>query len=558
MAEARKRDRADVTGQRKPLRVEITEIDQEILRLLLRRNNLLGKMKKNGRIAPSEEKFLREAWQNDVSRVSRDADLSGRFFSLMQRVTFMPRPSDNEADAKKRTAFNLAPPNLPVSLSMPAPLSCHATCAWVYLASACGQALQLDNCLQNDSLVDCIRALVQMGGAITREDNAIVVRPSEPLGAPDKVLHTGPDELNFYLFVAHYLGRHGHVKITGPKEFQLADYSFLRHMLPNLGGRLIHIVPKSNGLPVRLETSGELPSGIAASAQIPALFVEALLLAAPFYVKPFSINLSSHPQRRSILAHILPLLKACGARFVLNEDTVAITPSALSIPMRPELPVDTELASFMLALPAALGGSVKLTGKWPDWPEAAAVWQLGNNAGWQLETDSITAILQKPLQFFEPQITIKNNDLPAFGVPLICCLAACSVLRGGNARVPEAVAAQVEAGDFFSMVGLAINEDGSLCTREKSAGLAWNAPTAAWAMAYAVAACARQAKQGWPLGNPGIITGIWPQFWSLYNSLPNPQLKKTECREIPASKPRRRIKTGAMAVLPEIRDEDWD
>lgn len=558
MAEAEKGSRAEAAVRRKPLRVEVTEIDQQILRLLMRRNNLINKMKKNGRLDPAEEKFLREAWQNDVSRVSRDADLSGRFFALMQRVAFMPRPSDNGEDAKKRAAFNLAPPHLPVSLNMAAPCSCRASCAWIYMAAACGQALQLDNCLQNDPIIDCIRALVQMGGAITREENAVVARPFEPLGAPDKVLHTGPDEFNFYLFVAHYLGRHGHVKITGPKEFQLADYSALRHILPQLGGRLVHIVPKSNGLPVRLETSGVLPAGITAPADMPALFAETLLLAAPCYPVPFSLNLSFHPQRQSVLAHVLPILKACGAEFSLNGDTVAISPSQLVIPQRPMLPADAELASFVLALPAALGGEVKLAGQWPDWPEAAAVWSIGASCGWTLEADSLLACLPAPLQAFAPELP-EDVYLPAWAIPLIACLAACVALRGGAARVPQIVATNVEAGDFFGMAGLALAEDGTLRIGEKSAGLAWNAPTPAWAMAYAVAACAREGKPGWPLGNPGIITGLWPQFWNLYNSLPRPQIKKAEERETAAPvKARRRIKTAAVAVLPEIKDEDWD
>ena len=101
---------------RKPLRAVISEIDQEILRLLVRRSNLLAKLRENGRLPASEEKFLREAWQNDVARVSRDPGLSGRFFTLMQQVSFLPRPEDgaSEADSvpgsQRRDAFNLAPP----------------------------------------------------------------------------------------------------------------------------------------------------------------------------------------------------------------------------------------------------------------------------------------------------------------------------------------------------------------------------------------------------------------------------------------------------------------
>ena len=48
-------------------------------------------------------------------------------------------------------------------------------------------------------------------------------------------------------------------------------------------------------------------------------------------------------------------------------------------------------------------------------------------------------------------------------------------------------------------------------------------------MAYALAALVRP-KEGFKLGNPGVITEIWPKFWSIYNRLQGPRpedLKKS-------------------------------
>ena len=82
------------TRPRRPLREVVSDIDRDILRLLLRRHNLLARMHNSkGFLEPAEEKALRESWEAAVSRVSRDARLSGRFFSLMQEVEFLPRPS---------------------------------------------------------------------------------------------------------------------------------------------------------------------------------------------------------------------------------------------------------------------------------------------------------------------------------------------------------------------------------------------------------------------------------------------------------------------------------
>ena len=84
---------------RKPLREVVCEIDRDILRLLLRRNNLLERMRGDKpRLDSAEEKNIRESWEAAVSHISRDARLSGHFFSLMQEVEFQPRPASARAD----------------------------------------------------------------------------------------------------------------------------------------------------------------------------------------------------------------------------------------------------------------------------------------------------------------------------------------------------------------------------------------------------------------------------------------------------------------------------
>ena len=151
---------------RKPLREVVCEIDRDILRLLLRRNNILERMRGDKpRLDSAEEKNIRESWEASVSHISRDARLSGHFFSLMQEVEFQPRPAFARNDADEtgdnggavlkeppRTAFNLAPPAKHVRLRMHAPLACRATRAWLMLAAATGQPLQLSPCLMNDPL----------------------------------------------------------------------------------------------------------------------------------------------------------------------------------------------------------------------------------------------------------------------------------------------------------------------------------------------------------------------------------------------------------------------
>lgn len=256
-------DRPHDTRPRRPLRDVVSDIDRDILKLLLRRRNLLTRMyNSKGFLEPAEEKILRESWEAAVSRVSRDARLSSRFFSLMQEVDFLPRPNagQDEQDAPehgadRRTAFNLAPPARPVRLSMPAPLACRATCAWLMLAAASGQELRLAPCLMSDPIVDCVKMLNQLGAGLNREEDGVTAHATTPAGAPDKVLYAGDSAWNFFLLLGHYLGRPSRAKISGESALKLADFSSTRRFLPALGARLVHVVPKSNGLPARLECS---------------------------------------------------------------------------------------------------------------------------------------------------------------------------------------------------------------------------------------------------------------------------------------------------------------
>lgn len=546
-------------GQRKPLRAVVAEVDQEILRLLTKRYNLLGKMRKNGRLNVPDEKFLRESWQNDVARVSRDPELSGRFFALMNQVSFLPRPqgagADGDGGTRPRTAFNLAPPQLPVHMDLTVPLDAFYTRAWLYLACHSGQVLRLSPCLQNDSMVDFIQGLTQLGGGVTRDGDAVFTRPGHSLGAPDKVIFTGHSRSNFYFFVAHYLGRHGRVRFNGSKEMELEDFSTIDGAISSLGGRMVHIVPHSSGLPARLETSGLLPPGFTPSPRLPAEFLEALLLCAPFYERPFALDLANHGQRGDIMARVLPVLEAAGATFAVDGAVVSTSPSPIAIPHRMDAPMCAELALFIAALVSVLGGEGILHGIWPPCLEAGQIQEACAMAGWRWEKDRLFASCEKPLAEFAPAV------VPATPAPwhsaLIACLAASVCLRGGSGKVWPFMAEDADTQDFLRVVGCMVDAEGNLSPCERSAGLAWNAPSPAWALALAVAACAREGKAGWPLGNPGIVTALWPQFWSFYNKLPRPELKKSEEKTAPV-KPRRRILTNTVVKPPEIRDEDWD
>ena len=112
-----------------------------------------------------------------------------------------------------------------------------------------------------------------------------------------------------------------------------------------------------------------------------------------------------------------------------------------------------------------------------------------------------------------------------------------------------------EVESFLHALGLEQGSEGKLCKNEQSGVKAgWNAPSPVWAMAFALAACAKQHQK---LGNPGVMTGLYPAFWALYNALPEPPQRRAAAEAAPAAPARRRIITSVVAVPPELKEEDF-
>lgn len=557
--------------ERTPLREDVSRIDQSILTLLLKRFNLLEKMRVKGRLPVADEKFLREKWQASVTRISKDADLSSRFFAMMQDIKFLPRPESRAENGKatenlsqpKTSVFNIAPRQMPVDLALEAPCDSLEARAWIYMAAASGQQTKIAPSPQNECVDDCVRAFEQLGAKFPGADEMarvdfIKILASSPMARPDRVLYAGNSEFNFFILLAHYLGCPSRVKITGDTSLKIADYSAIRHLLPALGARIVHVVPKSNGLPVRLECSGLLPPGIELGGDIPAKFAMALLLAAPFYEKPFAVNLNEHPDKEEIMSRILPILEDCGISFSVDVAAVSIEPSPITVPPAPLLPMSPEVAVFILAMVAPRGGKAHLSGLWPSWPLTRNLLNLAAalDLNWLPGDNGIEASMDKGIVDFPDKSGLKGLIKEEWQCAFVACMAACAVLNGGKARLPEDFNASEEFQDFLRAACLGIDENGNLQMQDSGATSVWNAQSPAWAAALAVAALARKdKKQGFQLGNPGIMRELWSPFWKFYNETTNPSSVKEAPHVMPG---RRRIITGAVAVPPEIREEDWD
>lgn len=527
----------------------VMDLDKDILKLLARRANLLERLRGHrDRLDPADEKTLRAAWEKNAGRMSRDARLTRQMFALVQAVEFLPRPVEGE---ERRPAFNLAPVQKPVDLRMTAPLACRRSRLYLTLAAVAGCACRISPSLLNDPAVECVKMLNQCGTSVAwDEDGTLRAREGGGLTLADKVVFVGDDSLNFHLLLGQYVGHPSRAKFTGESTLKLADFSALRRFLPRLGARLTNVVPKSDGLPVRLECSGILPDMVDVPADLPADAVTGLLLGAPFWERPVAFNLSEYPGIQDILAEAVPVLQDCGADVSVSDALIRVTPGTLRVPAEPALGMELTLAATLLALPGAADGQVRLAGRWPACAAAQQLQTLLEQAG--VRTEYADGEIRAERTGQSAAAPLDAGALPERFAPLALACAALPALRQRESRMPllppSTDPAEVES--FLRHVGLEADGAGQLRLvadggrPEHAAGVqnAWTAPSAPWALALALTAYARP---GLKLANPGVMTALYPGFWALYNALPCPDLKRNVTEPVHEKPVRRRIIAGS-------------
>ena len=527
-------------GRRPPIRESLMEQDQELLKLLARRSNMLQRLRNDkGHLDPREEKEIRASWEKAASRMSRDTRLVHQLFALLQEIEFQPRLAPGE---ERRAAFTLAPALKPVDVRLAAPLACRRSRLYLTLAAVAGQVCRISPSLLGDPVVEFVKMFNQAGTSLAWEENGLVhARQGGGITLADKVIFVGDDALNFALILGQYVGQVSRAKFTGDANLKLADYAPLRNFLPQLGARFTNAVPKSNGLPVRIECSGVTPDTLSVPADVPADVITGLLMAAPFWERAVAFDLSRHPHSQDILGEAVVILQDCGADITVQDTLVRVTPGPLRIPAEPALSMDVNFAAPLLALPALADGQVRLTGRWPQCSLAQNIQKLLRQAGVEMTpvSDGIsTARLASAGQAAEP---LDASLLPERFAPLALALAVIPALRGRQARMPLLPAGtdQETVTSFLLSLRLDPDSQGTLQTLPPLDEAApWTAPTPQWAVALALAAF---AKPGLKLANPGIMTGLYPAFWNLYNALPCPDLKKIVTEPVHEKPVRRRI-----------------
>ncbi|SBV95608.1 putative 5-enolpyruvylshikimate-3-phosphate synthase-like protein [uncultured delta proteobacterium] len=578
---------------------ELIGLDRDIMKLLVRRAKLVSKLRAGKEhaatpAAAGAEKEVRTAWEKNAVSFSRDDKFARQLFSLLQEVRV-----DSQADASARGAFNLAPSRRPVAVALPGPRSVTATRMFAVLAAWFGSPLTIENVLLNDPLMDAVKALNNAGAGFSWTVGARIGEGTlrhAPSGARvslarDKALYIGEDLLTMYLMAFLTASHTGKARFTGGSGLKMADLTPLRRFLPDLGARLAHSVPKSNGLPGSVESSGLLPERITVPADLPREGVMALFCAAAAWRKKVSIDCAALPLPlfTAALAESLPVLRACSVTDGMSGTVVTLDATNAALPDADVCPLDPVLTAYLLALPVFAGGTVALAGKWEGGlPLAAPAEHLLRRGGLAVQagSDGIRTAVESAMEGAGEEgnapFDLSQTEEPL--VPLGLALAARQAWRLKKEMplplLPESLDPAVAEG-FYTHAGFGVR-DGMLVPQPVAAGQgqrsaqaspsdersgqaspqgersgqaslqgersaqaslqgersAWTSPSPEWAFAYAL--CAYDSPN-MRLANPTVVASLMPSFWALYNALPDPsEVKKAPEKE---EKQRRRIRT---------------
>ena len=524
----------------------LMDLDNDILHLVMRRAQMLARLRRGGRLAPETEKTLRTAWESKAARLARDNRLSRDLFVLLQTIEPLTRMEEEQG------FYNLAPNGEAVDIQIPAPSDTVAARCWLAVAAAAGQVTRVSRVPLNDAVVSGVKALNQIGGQLWWEENGDVQsRGGNGLARNmDKVVHIGDDAFNLWLVVALCLGMPARLKLTGDSSLRFLDLAPLRHFLPQLGVRLTNVIPSQDGLPVRMECSGLIPRQIRLADDLPEDFVAALVLASAFWDTSCRLTLPEHEPR--LLPLVLDVLSGCGMKVEKNGRDILVERGDLSVPAEPVVPMDASVASVVLMFPGFNGGRAVLEGVWGNSEAASLVEKILRGAGLNVKYGANRVECSgKERETSAPAPEVMRDVLERCPelLPLCVVIMAAAAHEGAKVSLPELSEENrhlVTA--FLSRCGVE-EKDGVLVPVEETVPGSWVAPSAQWAMAYALGAF---LKPNLHLSNPGVMTGLFPAFWNMYNTLPHPELKRKVEQEPEDAKPARRrvIAHGVYGELP--------
>jgi len=524
----------------------LEQLDKEVIRLLEKRARLLGRSargrqeRQQSLVDPNREKSLWKTWLRELVEKGYEEKAVRAIFNGANALAY------DAAETRTDWSFALRPQTGPVRVDLPGPLDIRLTRMWLALAALSGSRLTIPGAVHNDAAFELMKAFNQVGATFSWDKSSLSHDGASSLDFNRKPIFVGQNSLNFYLLALAAAREPCSCKFTGSGVLKFMSMKPLSDIAPDLGARLVPLLPGGSGLPLRLEASGEVAGSIHLPGETPLELGLALAVAAPFSSgTPEEIHIAWSPAWRHAqgMERAASMLEShLGVR---RTDTgLSISANRAALPESPDLPLDPFLSAYLLGLPAFAGGVVRLQGRFPDWlPEGRAALSLLGQAGLSIEfSDQVVTSTLTEDRLSPTELDCSGQaDLFPLGVAL---LVSCP--QGTALRTPEAEQRDA-AEELLQTLGYESRpNDGTLALGREHTGRGQEVSiyghTPFWILALALIALRRPHIV---LKNPGDLTDLWPQFWSIYKGLPAPQIGQKQANETKGadnvSKRRRRI-----------------
>lgn len=514
-------------NDKRPGSFKLDSIDRKLVQLLAERSMILSqsarerKGKDRSFVDPEKEKRLWGLWRQGVEEHGLNERLLRQVFNLINGLAY------EQAERREDWVMDLRPRLEPVDIDLPGPVDTLSSRMWLVLAAALGREVRISGAVLNDDLIELVKACNQAGANMSWDQEG-ASSGATALEFDHTSIFAGQDTFNFYLLLCLAMSAPGVCRLNGGARLKSESMGFVSSVLSAFGARLVSLVPGSEGVPIRVEASGQIPQSLQIPESAPSELVLALLLWAPLWARAkggFHLQMPTGLVATWAVDRIFPLWAQMGVKW--NEDgrDLILQGEELTVPYHPQIDLDPLLAGYVLAMPAFQGGRVRLYGEYPQrGVEREILKHVCHQAG--LELSLAEGRIQSVLGHARAQnLNIDCSLAPNF-VPLALALA---VAAGGESVICLDSGQDMDfAAHILSGLNMESEQRSAQELRIRPARgrqqepLAVTAPTACWGLGLALMALTGSRLS---LKNPGALTALWPQFWTLYKELPRPRVK---------------------------------
>lgn len=527
---------------------ELAQLDEKLVNLIAARTNLLSRAaasrraKNMGITDPNQEKVLWQVWRDSSKGENLEPQILKKIFHLTNNLSYA-RVERNTSNDKPLCLF---PRRKPVNINLSAPRDQILRSMMFFLGAVNSAPLTVAPFQGNDISLELINALNLCGFNLTFQNRQCSTQPVQSWSLDNKIIYAGQSKFHFYLLLCMALGQVTRAKFTGSTKLKIHDVRPVQELLPKLGARLTIVEPHSNGLPVRVETSGQLPEAIFIPQGVSKKFVLALAVAATTFRSGLTIRLHESFSSSKLLRKGIVFLQQHHPELQFEGQTIVVPPGPLNLGISAaDIPVDPLMSLHLLAMPFFVDGTVNLQGKWPEYvPHLQDVMDILHEFGLRISIagDHISSRMGKRPKELSLDLTSCQEYLPLV-------LAMAMGLRGKCSIALDTSREEVEhAQDLLENLGAGYSIEPGLLQvglpgTRKASESPWQSPGPYWTLTGALISF---THPGLCMSNADNISSAWPWFWKIFMNLPDPQnfihpqRSDEQEAEIPDDKPKRK------------------